>query len=87
MLQIKIIHDGHYMYIQEIKDGDQVLSTFDESANKIELALMVPFIGRKVMISHYVKEGEDLYFDYEHEQTIVAVAQEEDGNWFIEWSE
>ncbi len=89
MLQIKIVTDGHYQYIYEIKnlDTQEVLAAFDEKENKIPLEPMVPYIGEQVTVSHYIQEGEDRYFDYEHVQTINKVDKDEDGLWFIEWSE
>lgn len=89
MLQIIIVTDGHYQYIQEIKkyDTKEVIVAFNEETNKISLEPIVQYVGEKITISHYVKEGEDMYFDYEYVQTITKVDKDKDGLWFIEWSE
>lgn len=89
MLQIVIVTDGHYQYISEIKNlvTQEVLVSFDEKENKIPLEPMVEHIGEQVMVSHYVQEGPDRYFDYEHAQFINKVDKDENGLWFIEWSE
>jgi hypothetical protein len=88
MLQIIIVHEKNNVKVLEIKDIETltVLSQFDENTKMIDLEPLKPYVGEKIMVSHFNKVNDCIMFDYEHIKTLTDVGQDSDDIWYFQYN-
>lgn len=58
MLKVIIMHTKDSVYVQEVANGDQVLSTFSEEDGRTDLSVCHNYVQQDIEIEHHYENGD-----------------------------